>query len=73
MIQVAVHLGTHDHLVAEGTCRKVVDQVKALVHEEVSCIPLATQFIIVLAASKMFLSQHLFNKDGEGSTKFLKG
>ncbi len=70
---MAIHLGTHDHLVVEGKCRKDVDQVKALVHEEVSCTPLATQFIIVLVASKMFLSQHLVNKDGEGSTKLLKG
>jgi hypothetical protein len=34
--RVAIHLGEHDHLVAKGCSRKVLDQVKSLVEEEVS-------------------------------------
>jgi len=35
LIWVAIHLCTHDHLVAEGHFKEVVDQVKSLVEEEV--------------------------------------
>jgi hypothetical protein len=68
-----IHLGTHDHLVVEGRCKEVINQVKALVHEKVSCTLSITSSTIALATSKMNLSQHLFNKDGEGLTKPLNG
>jgi hypothetical protein len=52
----------------KGSCRKVVEQVKALIPQEVFC----TSSTIVLVASKIFLSHHLFNKDGEGPVEILK-
>jgi len=39
---MAIHLGTHGHLVAEGMCRIIVEQIKALVQEKVSCRPSTT-------------------------------
>ncbi len=36
MTQTTIHLGKHDHLMAEGCSREVFDQVKSLVKEEVS-------------------------------------
>jgi hypothetical protein len=52
---MAIHLETHDHHVAEGKCRNVMEQVKFLVEEEVSHSLSATWFNISLAASKTFL------------------
>ncbi len=69
LAQAIIHLGTHEHLVAKGRCGKVVKQIKALVQEKVFCTPLT----IMLVANKTILSQHLFNKDGEGLAKLLKG
>jgi hypothetical protein len=67
-----IHLGTHDHLVVKGRCKEVINQVKALVHEKVSCTLSITSSTIALAKSKLNLSQHLLNKDGEGFAKPLK-
>jgi len=67
-----IHLGTHDHLVVKGRCKEVIDQVKVLVHEKLSCTLLITSSTIDLATSKMNLSQHLLNKDGEGLAKPLQ-
>ncbi len=52
----------------KGNCREVVEQVKALIQEEV----FHTSSTIVLVASKSFLSHHLFNEDGEGPLETLK-
>lgn len=64
-----IHLGTHDHPMAKNICKEVMDQIKALVHENKSYTPLA----IVLATSKTFLSQDLLNEDVDGSMEHLKG
>jgi hypothetical protein len=53
LIRTTIHLGTHDHLVAEGHFRKVCDQVKSLVKEEVSRTLTVTTLAITLAISKM--------------------
>lgn len=73
MAWTTIHLRAHDHLIVKGTCKEVINQVKALVHEKVSWTLLITSSTIALTTSKMNLSQHLFNKDGKGSTKPLKG
>jgi hypothetical protein len=57
----------------KGTCKEVINQVKVLVHEKLSCTLLITSSTIALTTSKMNLSQHFFNKYGEGSAKPLKG
>jgi hypothetical protein len=55
----------HDQM-ANSCIRKVVEQVKSLVKEEVFCTPWATQLAIALDVSKSFFFKHLLNKDGEG-------
>jgi hypothetical protein len=74
LIQVMIHLGTHDHLMVEGRCSEVVEQAKALLHEDVFHISsIISSTINVLVASKMFMSQQLFNEDGDRLVKPLKG
>jgi hypothetical protein len=59
--------------VVEGRSREVLDQVKSLVKEDMSCTPRVIVLTIVLTSSKTFLSEHLLNKDGEGPVEFFKG
>jgi hypothetical protein len=54
LIPAKISLSTHEHLVVEGRCKKVVKQIKALVHEEVSCTLLATPLVFVFVANKTF-------------------
>jgi hypothetical protein len=49
-----IHLSTHDHLVAKSHCKKVVEQVKALVKEEVFRTLAVTTSAILLVVSKDF-------------------
>ncbi len=72
MTRVVIHLSTHDHLVAKGHSRKVMEQVKALVKEEVFHTLAVTTLAIVLVVSKIFLSEHLFNENGERLVEVLK-
>jgi hypothetical protein len=57
----------------EGHSRKVFEQVKSLVEEEVSCTLGATASAITLATSKTFLLEHLPKEDGQGLVEVLKG
>jgi hypothetical protein len=71
--KVAIHLGTHEHHVFEGKCKESFEEMKNMVAEEVLHMPNATSFAISLIVSKMFLSCHLFNEDGEVLVELLKG
>jgi hypothetical protein len=51
----------------------VFEQVKSLVEEEASCTLRATTSAIVLAASIIFLLEHLLNEDGQGLVEVFKG
>ncbi len=73
LIQATIHLGMHDHLVTKGCSRGVFEQVKFLVENKAFCTLGATMLAIVLATSKIFLSKHLLNKDGQGPMEVLKG
>jgi hypothetical protein len=68
-----IHLSTLDHLVAKGHYKEVMEQVKALVKEEVFYTLVVTMSAIVLVINKIFLSKHLLNEDGEGLVEVLKG
>ncbi len=72
-IWTTIHLGVHDHPVMEGHLKKVFDQVKFMIEEEVSRTLGATALAITLVANKTFLSKHLLNKDGKGPVEVLKG
>lgn len=64
LLRVAIHLRTHEHIIFEEKCRKSLKEMKSMVIEEVLCMPNATSSTISLVVSTMFLSRHLFNKDG---------
>jgi hypothetical protein len=65
---VEIHLGTYDHPMVENMCREVMDQIKALVHENESCTPSA----IVLAISKTFCPNTCSMKIVMGQWNFWK-
>lgn len=73
MIHAVIHIGTHGHPIVNGRCRKVIQQIKLLVEEEVFCTPLATMLVIVLATSKTFIFEHWLNKDGDDPIELLQG
>jgi hypothetical protein len=54
-------------------CKEVVEDTKVLVEKEVSCTFSGKLFAIDLYGSKSFLSQQLFNKDGDDLMELLKG
>ncbi len=58
---------------AKVRSRDNFDQVKSLVEEEVFCTSRATALTITLVASKTFLPEHLFDKDGKGQVEVFKG
>jgi hypothetical protein len=59
MSRACFHLGVHDHPIAKVECRETMKVVKKLIANEVKQSPNAKSYVIRLAASKEFLSQHL--------------
>ncbi len=68
-----IHLGTHEHPIAQGMCRDALEEIKVLVKGQISCTDEAKIFTITLNVSKAFLAHHLFNEDGEGPMEILQG
>jgi hypothetical protein len=71
--RVAIHLGTHLHLVTEGMCRKSFKEMKNMVVDKVCHTLTTTSLAIALFANKTFLFRHLFNEDGKGLVELFKG
>ncbi len=66
MQRACIHLGHHDHPVAEGQCRESVDSTYQRVAAEVAKTPKATISSIQMAASKTFLTDYLLNSPVPG-------
>jgi hypothetical protein len=60
-------------LLANGRCKKTMDESKKLIEEEVNWTPNAKISFILLNASKSFLAKHLFNDSNDDSCEVLKG
>jgi len=73
LTQATIHLGLHDHSMAESCLKEVCKQVKSSVEKEVSRTLGATMLVITLPKSKTFLLEHLLNEDGHGLVEVLKG
>jgi hypothetical protein len=58
MSRACIHLGVHDHHVANGTCRESLDMAYQSVANEVLKTPTATNSAIVMAASTQFLADY---------------
>ncbi len=60
-------------LLANGKCKKTLDESKKLIEEEVNRTLNAKIFAIPLNASKSFLAKHLFNDNNDNSCEVFKG
>jgi hypothetical protein len=69
-----IHLRVHKHLVVDGKCREYVNEIKRLITKKVNCtLNAKISMILMLSASKTFLSTHLLNESGNGLVELLKG
>jgi hypothetical protein len=59
MSRVCIHIGVHDHHVANGTCHESLDMTYQCVANEVLKTPTTKNSAIVMAASKQFLADYL--------------
>ncbi len=71
--RAVIHLGVHKHHVVDGKCMESMNETRRLIIEEVDLTPNAKIFAILLCVSKTFLATHLFNENGDGLVKLLKG
>jgi hypothetical protein len=60
--RAAVHIGTHEHPVADGDCREALEQIMT----QVARTPNARSSAIGMAVGKEFLLKGLLDKHGEG-------
>jgi hypothetical protein len=73
MSRATIHLGVHNHFIADGKCQELVEETRMLIVEEVDCTPNAKIFSISLSASKTFLVSYLLDDSSDGIMELLKG
>jgi len=73
MSRVAIHLGVHNNLVANGKCWESIKETRRLIAEEVECMLNAKIFSISLNASRTFLASYLFDDSNNGIVELFKG
>ena len=66
MSRVCIHFGTHDHSVATGDCRKVMDIIQEKVNNAIAITLHAKASAISLAVGRELLLKGLVHKSGEG-------
>jgi hypothetical protein len=71
--RATIHLGVHNHLVADGKCRESLEETKKLIAKEVNCTPNKKFFVISLSANKTFSAKHLLNDYNDGKMELFKG
>jgi hypothetical protein len=52
MSRAAIHLGVHNHLIADGKCQESVKETKRLITKEVDYMPNANISLISFSPSK---------------------
>jgi hypothetical protein len=70
--RATIHLGVHNHLVVDGKCWELVEEIKRLIVEEVDRTPNAKIFSISFNDSKT-LASYLLDDSGNGIVEFFKG
>jgi hypothetical protein len=73
MLRATIHLGVHNHLVANGKCQMSIKETKRLIVEEVDRTPNAKIFTISFNANKTILVNYLLNDSNDGIMELLKG
>jgi hypothetical protein len=66
MSRAAVHIGTHDHPVADGDCREAMDLIRDQIMTQVALTPNAKNSAIGMAVGKELLLKGLLVDHGEG-------
>jgi hypothetical protein len=66
MTRAVVHIGTHDHPVADGDCREGMDLIQDQIRTHVALIPNAKNSTIGTAVDKELLLKGLLDESGEG-------
>ena len=62
-----VHLGTHSHPVKDGELRDMRERTRSLIEEQMERTPSATNFSIVMEATKELLEEFLLRPDADSS------
>jgi hypothetical protein len=73
MSKTMIHLGVHNHHVADGKCRELVKETRRLIAKEVDCTLDAKISLIFFSASKTFFVSYLLNDSSNGTMELLKG
>jgi hypothetical protein len=70
---MAIHLGVHNHLIADGKCKESLEETRKLIVEKVDRTTNTKMFVISLRASKTFLVKHMFDDCSDDKVELLKG
>jgi hypothetical protein len=70
--RATIHLGVHNHLIANGKCNKFLEETRRLIAEEVVCMLDVKMFIISMSVNKT-LAMHFFNDCSYGIVELFKG
>ena len=73
MSRACIHLGVHDHLVANGTCRESLDMAYQYVANEVLKTPTSKNLAIIMVVSKQVLADYLLKSPASGESNHLVG
>ncbi len=71
--RVIIHLGVHNHLIADGKCRELLKETRRFIAEAVNCTPDVKMFAISLGAIKTFLARYLLDDCSDGKVELFKG
>ncbi len=71
--RVTIHLGVHNHPVANGKCKESLEETKRLIIKEVNYMLNAKIFTISSNANKIILARHLLDDCSDGKVELLKG
>jgi hypothetical protein len=72
MSKATIHLGVHNHLVVDGKCRELVEEIRRLIAEEVDRTLYVKISLISFNVSKTLVN-YLLDDIGDGIVEVFKG
>jgi hypothetical protein len=73
MSKTMIHFGVHNHPIADGKCRKFVEEIIRLIAKKVDRMFDAKISAISLNASKTLLVSYLLHDSNNGTVELFKG
>jgi hypothetical protein len=70
MTRACLHLGVHEHPIKVGEDQEIKERTRKLIEEQVKRTPKATNFAIVMEASKELVDELLINPEGAPVQKY---